>query len=188
MLRYAGDRVAGEQGRAMYRLAQSPRMRLAHQDLGDALALRVTERQPLNAVEEVVLGDEAQPAGGVADRETGDEMERLGPAVTGQSKQLPSGDDVGGAEWAVRSDPIDVGRGVIDGVDGRSQRRPDIGGERERRLRQVPGHPLGPAAERVVPEPVTLEVPPNAPLRLALRSLVPNETQYLGVGLGQERS
>ena len=188
VLRDPGGRVAGEQGRAMYRRAQSPRMRLAHEDLGDALALRVTERQPLDAVEEVVvLGDQARPAGGVADRETGDEMERLGPAVTGQSKQLPGGADVGGAECAVGSDLVDVGRGVIDGVDGRSQRRPDIGGEHERRLRQVPGHRLGPAAERVVPEAVTLEVPPNALLRFAVRSPVPNETQYLGVGLGQER-
>ena len=163
VLRDAGSRVAREQCRAMYRRAQSARLRLAHQNLGDALALRITERQPLDAVEEVVvLGDEARPAEGVADREAGDEMERLGPAVTGQSKQLPGGDDVGGAECAVRRHPVDVGRGVVDGVDGRSQRCAYICGEPECRLRQVPGHRIDPAVEGVVPEAVPLEASPNA--------------------------
>ena len=108
-------------------------------------------------------------------------------AVTGQSKQLPGGDDVGGAESAVGRDPVDVGRGVVDGVDGRFQRRPHVGGEPERRLRQVPGHRMDPAVEGVVPEAVTLEAAPNAPLRFAVRSPVPHETQDLRVGLGQQR-
>ena len=46
---------------------------------------------------------------------------------------------------------------------------------------------MDPAVEGVVPETVALEVPPNAPLRFAVRSPVPNETQDLDVGLGQQR-
>ena len=120
MLRDAGGRIAGEQGRPMYRDVQPARLRLTHQSLGDALALRVPERQPLDARQQVVvLGNEAPLTGGVADRETRDEVECLRPALAGQPDQLPCRDDVGGAEGAVRGDPVDVGRGVVDGVDGR---------------------------------------------------------------------
>ena len=52
--------------------------------------------------------------------------------------ETAGGDDVAGAECAVRRHPLDVGRGVVEGVDGRAQRCPYIRGEPECRLRQVP--------------------------------------------------
>ena len=172
----------------MDRRAQAARLRLARQGLCDALAPGVPQREPLDAVEEVVVfGDEAPPADGMADREARDEVERLRPVLTGQSEQLSGRADVGGAEGAVGGDPVDVGPGVVDGVDGRPDHRARVRGQAQVRLREVPGHGVDSAAAGGGREAVPFEAATDAPLRSVAGSVVPHEAQDLGIGLGEQR-